>query len=125
MKNGAFILCLTILLVQFRQSMVQLDYVINRDYISKMLCIDKDLEVSNCEGQCHLKKELEKVEKGTDEPVKTTLRFVTEEISFFADDIARTLKAEYSKTKSNYCRENENRIFSGFYFIFIPPPEMI
>jgi len=35
------------------------EYVINYDYISKVLCINKDKPELNCNGKCHLMKKLE------------------------------------------------------------------
>lgn len=36
------------------------EYAINYDYISKVLCINKDKPEMNCNGKCQLMKELEK-----------------------------------------------------------------
>lgn len=36
------------------------EYAINYDYISKVLCINKDKPELNCNGKCHLMQELEK-----------------------------------------------------------------
>ena len=37
-----------------------LDYVVNYDYIVKELCENKDKPAMNCNGKCHLMKELSK-----------------------------------------------------------------
>lgn len=37
-----------------------MDYVVNYDYISKVLCINKEKPKLNCNGKCHLIKELAK-----------------------------------------------------------------
>lgn len=37
-----------------------IEYLINRDYIAKNLCINKDKPKSCCKGKCHLVKQLNK-----------------------------------------------------------------
>ena len=39
------------------------EYVINYDYISKVLCINKDKPVLSCNGKCQLMKKLEKLQQ--------------------------------------------------------------
>jgi hypothetical protein len=52
-----------ILLQSFSKAFVILKFEMNRDYISKNLCVKKD-EIKNCcKGKCQLKKEIEKDEK--------------------------------------------------------------
>ncbi|NHM04539.1 hypothetical protein [Flavobacterium celericrescens] len=38
-----------------------LEYIVNYDYISKELCINKDKPALKCNGKCHLMKQLAKV----------------------------------------------------------------
>lgn len=38
------------------------EYAINADYIAEFLCINKDKPELECHGQCHLTKELKKVQ---------------------------------------------------------------
>ena len=37
-----------------------LEYVVNYEYVSKVLCINKDKPKMHCNGKCHLMKELAK-----------------------------------------------------------------
>jgi len=37
-----------------------LDYVVNYDYITKVLCVNKAKPTTHCNGKCHLMKELAK-----------------------------------------------------------------
>ena len=37
-----------------------IDFELNKAYIIKTLCIERDKEVNTCQGQCHLNKEIEK-----------------------------------------------------------------
>jgi len=37
-----------------------IDYELNREYIIKTLCIERDKEVNTCQGKCHLNKEVKR-----------------------------------------------------------------
>ncbi len=47
------------------------EYVIDKDYITKFLCINQDKPELECEGKCHLIKQLKKQEERT--PVGLTV----------------------------------------------------
>jgi hypothetical protein len=60
-----FIIFLSLLF--FIQSISKLwvvaNYVLNKEYISKNLCVNKAKPKMHCNGKCHLKKQLEKEDK--------------------------------------------------------------
>lgn len=47
----------------FYASFVWIDFKINQDVIAKTLCVQKDVVESTCQGSCHLKKQLDKIEE--------------------------------------------------------------
>lgn len=60
-----------------------IDYLINKDYIAKNLCVNKDKPKSCCKGKCHMIKELKKTNSTSDSEnrnsgKKTQLREVNE-----------------------------------------------
>ena len=57
MKKIIFIIVLILLV---KPVLPVLEYVINYEYISKVLCINKDKPKLQCNGKCHLMKELAK-----------------------------------------------------------------
>ena len=57
MKKALFILTLIMFL---KPILPVLEYIVNYDYISKVLCINKDKPTLHCNGKCHLMKELAK-----------------------------------------------------------------
>lgn len=57
MKN---ILLLLGLLILLRPIFPVIDYVVNYDYIAKVLCENKEKPQMNCNGKCHLMKEMAK-----------------------------------------------------------------
>lgn len=55
------------------KTMLIADYLINYDYISKVLCINRDKPESCCNGKCHLMKEMKKQEE-SESKTKVTVR---------------------------------------------------
>lgn len=60
------------------QLWITASFFLNRDYIARVLCINKDIPDSGCNGACQLKKEIEKDKEkqdksGIDNKVKEIL----------------------------------------------------
>lgn len=47
-----------------------IEYAVNYDYISKVLCINKDKPEVLCNGKCHLSKKLEQQKEETPTPLQ-------------------------------------------------------
>jgi len=43
-----------------------IEYALNKDYIAKNLCVNRDKPKSCCQGKCHLKKQLAKSDESND-----------------------------------------------------------
>jgi hypothetical protein len=56
------------LLQSFTRTFIIVNYQVNKDYISNVLCENKEKKAMHCEGKCHLKKELDKEEKNESTP---------------------------------------------------------
>lgn len=50
------------------------EYVINQDYIAKFLCINQDKPEMQCNGKCHLYKEVEKQQEETPVSLQISLK---------------------------------------------------
>ena len=57
MKKSLFILTLFILLKPF---LPIVEYVVNYEYISKVLCVNKETPIMGCDGKCYLMSQLAK-----------------------------------------------------------------
>jgi hypothetical protein len=63
MKQLVSFLLLSGLLMQvFSKQLALMEYDFNKKFISKELCVKKEIPGNTCAGQCHLKKELSKDE---------------------------------------------------------------
>jgi len=73
------------------------DYLINKDYIAKNLCINKDKPKSCCKGKCHMVKQLQKTNKNTDnDPKNTNSRVQLKELNEFIISKVCSYTAEIS-----------------------------
>ena len=69
MKNTITIsLAFLFLLQSFTRTFIIVNYQVNKDYISNVLCENKEKKTMHCEGKCHLKKELDKEQKSESTP---------------------------------------------------------
>ncbi len=62
-KAISILLVFCILLQAFSKLSIIATYELNKDFISKVLCINKQEPASQCEGKCYLTKKLEQAEK--------------------------------------------------------------
>jgi len=61
-----------------------IDYLLNKDYIAKNLCVNKDKPKSCCKGKCHMVKQLQKTNKNTEnDPKNTNSRVQLKELNEF------------------------------------------
>ena len=59
-RLASYLLLVAYLSIWLKPLFPYIDYELNREYIIKTLCIERDKEVNTCQGQCHLNKEIEK-----------------------------------------------------------------
>lgn len=100
-----------------------IDYIVNYEYISKVLCVNKDKPKMHCNGKCHLMKELAKAAEN-EKPISSDKKNAVQEseVLFFEEiksfHIAFVYFNEKQKTNNNY---------SNLYFylnstsVFHPP----
>ncbi|RYZ19225.1 MAG: hypothetical protein EOO10_24655 [Chitinophagaceae bacterium] len=61
-KISTILLLVTIFLQTFSAFVIQAEYFLNKDYIAKVLCINKAKPKMHCNGKCYLTKKLRDVE---------------------------------------------------------------
>ncbi|MFH1319424.1 MAG: hypothetical protein ABII90_02065 [Bacteroidota bacterium] len=105
MKNLFAIFLLLIYFIAFLKPIYPfIEYAVNKDYIAKVLCINKDKPQMSCEGKCHLQKQLKKATTEKNNPEQNTPpKTKTQEVIFI-------LKTE--KPRCNYKIEEEKKYFS-------------
>lgn len=120
MKKIVFII---VLIMFLKPVLPVLEYVMNYEYISKVLCINKDKPKMQCNGKCHLMKELAKA-SDTGKPASSDKKTVSQvlEVLFFEEIQSFKIAQVCFGTK-----EKINPIYSNLYShlnldsIFHPP----
>lgn len=119
MKSFVFAIVLMVLL---KPIFPVVEYVVNYDYISKVLCENKAKPVLKCNGKCHLMKQLAK-ESESEKPLSSNKKALQEiEILFFQNidfQCCNVLGLVISsKNTPNYIN---HYTFQDINFIFHPP----
>lgn len=119
MKKIIFLIALVMFL---KPVLPVLEYVVNYDYISKVLCVNKSKPKMHCNGKCHLMQEMAKAsenEKPISDKKNTAQQF---EILFFEELKPFKIKPVY------YCNTQKAADnYSNLYFhqnsgsVFHPP----
>lgn len=121
---GAYLLLFTYLAFLVRPILPFIDYNINYDYIAKVLCINKDVPESNCNGKCQLTKELKKTlpsdldDKAPGVPVVDTDKFPV----FRIPSHTYKLTLFYFQVKKITARPKTD-LSAGFLLSIFHPPE--
>ena len=120
MKNIIFIIIIAIFL---KPIFPVIEYAVNYEYISKVLCENKAKPMMHCNGKCHLMKELAKAAEN-EKPASSDKKGYSPvlEVLFFEE-----IKPFAIAAVSFLNNENCNYIYSNLYsnshleFIFRPP----
>lgn len=101
--------------------LIHLDFELRRDYIAKVLCINRTKPITVCGGQCYLDKKLKKAAHEQEKEPISSNRVL--EISFFNQKIA-DLAFDYSIAEQDFIYpvfDSENHTSSFVEGIFRPP----
>ena len=126
MKKFIAISLLSILFLSaIRPYFPYLDYAVNKEYISKILCENIDKPKLKCHGKCHLEKELKKLESVNELDKKTKIKINEQDhvYIYYCSDIINSifnfgLKDEVFTDKNNYK-------INSFFKPPIPPPKSL
>jgi len=111
-------LILIVLSQTFSRFVVEADYFINKDYIAKYLCINKDKLKMNCCGKCYLNKQLKKQDK--QEQSGTTKKSNTE-VQLFFHTYCNTIHTKLFGKKIQFYNSDNSRLATFPRFVFHPP----
>ena len=122
-KKIVFLLALFILV---KPVLPVIDYIVNYEYISKVLCVNKAKPKMKCNGKCHLMKELAKASEN-EKPISSDKKIVSQELEvLFFEEIESFIIAPIYFEE----RQKENNNYSDLYFYlnspsFFRPPSFI
>ena len=115
MRIFAYILLLGFILQSCSKQLIYTDYLVNKDFIASVLCINKNAPEKHCEGKCHLKKQLDqdtKQQEGGSSKSKITmeLAFVAPE-SIVMEITSIQVASQYFYFQSRMLKSYTNSIF--------------
>lgn len=119
-KKILFLLALFMLL---KPILPVIDYVVNYEYITKVLCINKAKPKLQCNGKCHLMKELAKASEN-EKPISSNKKIATQEFEIlFFEEINSFKIASIYFDKKQIVNNNYSDLYSylNSISIFRPP----
>lgn len=117
-KVTPFLFVLLYMLAMLKPIAPFVAYAINQDYIVKFLCINKDKPEMQCNGKCHLYKEVEKQQK--EAPISLQISLEEYPIGFVRIVHLKKIKTATSEKEENhFYTKNYNFLFSKV--VFHPP----
>nr|WP_315147928.1 hypothetical protein [uncultured Flavobacterium sp.] len=120
MKKILFLLALFMLL---KPVLPVMDYVVNYEYITKVLCVNKAKPKLQCNGKCHLMKELAKASE-SEKPISSNKKIVTQELEvlFFEEIKSFKITSLYFEVKQKIISNYSNSYsYLNSVSVFRPP----
>ncbi|WP_406685650.1 hypothetical protein N1F78_08000 [Seonamhaeicola sp. MEBiC1930] len=121
-KTTAIFLVFLYLVAMLRPIQPCLEYVLNQDYIAEFLCINKDKPELQCNGKCHLVKEIEKQQQ--QEPLSAlSISMENYPIGFVSIYKLKSLLIFYKNNKTHY---SYNQLYHFDYLeACFQPPDVV
>ncbi len=105
------------------KTIITTNFFINQDDIIELFCINKDKPQLQCNGKCHLAKELVKVEtQNEDQPFSQNKTEYNIELTFNITEKTAIPSESLQNAKKNRHNFSEN-IISLEYCVLTPPPK--
>jgi hypothetical protein len=117
------ILFLLALIMSLKPVLPVIDYVVNYDYISKVLCINKAKPKLQCNGKCHLMKELAKTSE-SETPISSNKKIASHELEvLFFEEIKSFKITSIYFDKNQLLNSNYSELYSYLNSdsVFRPP----
>lgn len=97
-------------------------YNIEKEYITKVFCVNKDKPELKCNGKCHLAKSLAAAEKEKTE--KETAPSLLVFAPFFISGIDSNYPNIGQQTKT-YIVKKEKKLIDKYHFYILDPPKIV
>jgi len=108
-KKTVFIIVLVLLL---KPILPVLEYAINYDYITKTLCVNKAKPKMQCNGKCHLMKELAKASE-SEKPISSDKKQLVQESEvLFLETIASFVCVDFFTNPTQKINANYSNLYS-------------
>lgn len=124
MKRLLAILLLVSVSCQFAAKMgIVVWYEANKDYVSDVLCINKDAPEKKCNGKCYLKKQLDKVENNANDDKETPVKKTENQLPEFVTSVFFVIHKQISLSTLTHTTTYTNLYnYQHSSSLFHPPP---
>ena len=117
-----FILISALFFQALSKFIIYTDYILNKDFITANLCVNKAKPILKCNGKCHLAKQLKKQDQKENKSssLKEKLEIVSNQLPFSSNEIEFNITfQECKKEVFLYFKNTIKRDLSRVY----PPPK--
>lgn len=117
------IVSLLALIMLLKPVLPVIDYVVNYEYISKVICINKAKPKLQCNGKCHLMKELAKTSE-SETPISSNKKIASHELEILFFEEINSLKiTSFYFDKKQIVNNNYSDLYSYLNSdsVFRPP----
>ena len=116
-----FLFIVSLLIQTFSKQFVVLQFQINQSEIAKTLCVKKEVEGNTCQGKCHLKKELNKLDstekkQGASKKMRIDFIYIKSNITNYSFGFKNELNI------TNFCYLDSK--LDATFCIELPPPQV-
>jgi hypothetical protein len=100
---------------------ILVDFKVHQDFIAKVLCINKDKPMSNCNGKCILAQKLKKAAEPEKKELPAALKDRTEINLYMSDIIEFMIRPQNLNNSFNHIKSQT--LFNSDYYddVFHPP----
>lgn len=119
------ILFIVIVVMCLKPILPVVEYVVNYEYISKVLCVNKAKPMMHCNGKCHLMKELANASDKENPISDRKIASPTSEILFFQEIKTFQFTSLFKNTQPELNAKYENLYFRLNGNSFFHPPTFI
>ncbi|MGI9526177.1 MAG: hypothetical protein ACR2MS_03590 [Weeksellaceae bacterium] len=102
-----------------------LEYVVNYDYIVEVLCINRENPELQCNGKCHLGKELAKTLDDPSSSKDNKIQSIKLDFQLFWQNVDELILPKYDGISQVLYPFERTFIHEPHILIFSPPPQLI
>lgn len=110
------------------KSFITINYLLNKAEITELFCINKEQPKLECNGKCHLAKEIKKVEVEEEEkpllPIPPTKQH-NEVLYTEVNSLNVITEMNLKNNKIHYLPSNTGKIQHGYFLLITPPPKQL
>ena len=122
--SAVFALISSLLFSTAYKSFVRLSYEINKLEIIEKFCVNKEETSFSCEGKCHLKTQLEEVEKVPSQNQEQEEVRTDYQVQLFCP-VKEKPEAKKTITKKHYFATYSNLYHFIYIDLVVPPPKFV